>query len=265
MSKGIVKRRLQFILGLLTVLANLVLGIGQHTQAATVISLEFEYLRQGTAGIITLNGADVTSATASLPDSSCRFFPIQNGYACLLAVPMEQRIKDYPLVVTVNRIDGSSAAWEGTLKVASGQFIAEPVFNIPLNKFYLLRQDVEANENARLRSIYSLVTPQRFWGGPFIPPVDGPLTSPFGSVRTYNDGSVRRHMGYDLRAATGVPVQASSNGRVVFARPLDIHGNMVIIDHGWGVFRRFQGKKRAKIKEEKEQFGQTVWEGQEDG
>ncbi len=29
--------------------------------------------------------------------------------------------------------------------------------------------------------------------------------------------------------------------------------------------RRFQGKKRAKIKEEKEQFGQTVWEGQEDG
>jgi len=204
-----------------------------------IIDLKFDYLRQGTAGIITLSGPGLAGAAAATLGRTCRFFATRDGFACLIAVPMEQSIKDYPLLVTLNKVDGSSANWEGKLKVASGQFIAETTFNVPSSKFYLLREGIEASEEARLKSVYGLVTPERYWEGAFIQPVDGAPSSPFGTVRTYNDGKTRRHTGYDLRALTGTPVRASSNGRVVFARPLDIHGNMVIIDHGWGVFSSY--------------------------
>jgi murein DD-endopeptidase MepM/ murein hydrolase activator NlpD len=232
--------RYQFILAASIAIS---LAFNQATRvgaaAPIVITLDFEYLRQGTAGVIQLSGPDIQGAKASALGHTCRFFAVRSGYACLMAVPMDQRIKDYPLDVMVSRRDGSSSAWQGTLKVASGQFIAEPAFNIPSDKFYLLRADIEASENSRLEAIYSLVTPERFWGGAFVQPVAGALTSPFGSVRSYNDGVTRRHTGYDLRAPTGTPVIASSNGRVVFARPLDIHGQIVVIDHGWGIFSSY--------------------------
>lgn len=228
---------------LLASMLLVITGIGPITRANArqplAVTLEFEYLRQGRTGVIRLNGAGIIGGAASTMGRVCPFFPVSQGFACLLAVPMEQRIKDYPLTITATKDDGSTFKWEGTLKVTSGQFIAEPDFNIPSDKFYLLRQDLQANEDKRLETIYSRVTPRQYWEGTFAAPVDGPLTSPFGSVRSYNDGSVRRHTGYDLRAATGVPVLASSSGRVVLARSLDIHGNIVVIDHGWGVFSSY--------------------------
>lgn len=231
----------QRLLAVLTLMA--VLGGAMPTrviaQQPIVINLEFEYLRQGTAGVISLTGPGISGAVAAAVGRTCPFFPVSAGYACLIVVPMEQKIRDYPLIVTVNRVDGTAAKWEGTLKVASGQFVAEPEFNVPSAKFYLLRKDIELSEQTRLEAIYGIATPDRFWEGQFYQPVDGALTSPYGSVRAYNDGIVRRHTGYDLRAPMGTPVRASASGRVVYARPLDIHGNIVIIDHGWGVFSSY--------------------------
>ncbi len=210
-----------------------------RAQQSLILSVGFEYLRQGTAGVMTLSGPDMAGAVASTMGLTCPFFPVSTGYACLLAVPLDERIKDYPLVITANKADGSSATWQGTLKVASGQFVAEPAFTIPADKFYLLRPGIEASETRLLQSVYSPVTRELFWDGPLTPPVDGALTSPFGSVRSYSDGTTRRHTGYDLRAPTGTPVSASSNGRVVLARPLDIHGNIIVIDHGEGLFSSY--------------------------
>ncbi len=219
----------------------LILGLpgAASAQQSLVLSVGFDSLRQGTAGVMTLSGPDMAGAVASTMGLSCPFFPVSTGYACLLAVPMDERIRDYPLAITARRTDGSSPTWQGLLKVASGEFVAEPAFTIPASKFYLLRPDIEASENQLLQSVYSPVTQQRFWDGPLTPPVDGRLTSPFGSVRSYNDGSTRRHTGYDLSAPTGTAVRASSNGRIVLSRPLDIHGNIIVIDHGEGLYSSY--------------------------
>jgi len=98
---------------------------------------------------------------------------------------------------------------------------------------------VQQSEDRRLLSTYSIVTPVRFWDGAFTMPVNGALGSPFGSWRLYNGTVQKRHTGYDLRAAFGTPVLASASGRVVLSRPLDIHGENVVIDHGWGVFSEY--------------------------
>ncbi len=215
------------------------LARAQQPQQATVISLDFEFLRQGNAGAILLTGPDMVAATATVMGRTFPFFPVSKGLACLLAVPLEQPIREYPIVVSVEKKDGGKAQWQGTLRVASGEFIAEPNFILPSDKLFLLREEVQLVEDAKLLEIYGKVTPTRYWDGPFLRPVSGSLISPFGSVRTYSDGSVRRHRGYDFRAATGTPVLASANGRVVFARGLDIHGTAVFVDHGWGVFSSY--------------------------
>lgn len=208
-------------------------------QPSIVIDLNFEYVRQGQAGVITLSGPGLVGGVATALERQYPFFPQTGGFAALLAVPIEQRIKEYPITVTLYRDDGSSADWQGTFRVESGEFIREPDFTLPSDRVYLLDPDVQSNEDKRLLSVYGVVTPERFWEGQFSEPLNGPLTSPFGSVRNYNDGSTRRHTGYDFRAPIGAPILASASGRVVFARQLDIHGNTVIIDHGWGVFSAY--------------------------
>ncbi len=226
---------------LITLLAVLGLLTRASAEQPTVVKLDFDYIRQGTAGVILLTGPDIAAAVASALDRTYPFFPTSQGFVCLLAVPMEQRIKDYPLQITVTRRNGSTATWEGTLKVASGQFIAEDPTQLimPANKLNLLRDDVQQSEDTRLLNTYSLVTPVRYWEGMFTPPVNGPLSSPFGSFRTYNGTVTRRHTGYDFRAPAGTPVLASASGRVVLSRPLDIHGNNVVIDHGWGIYSEY--------------------------
>ena len=231
----------RFLLVLAILIALLGLGAWQHVSAqqAIVVNMGFEYVRQGSVGIITLSGANVAGGIATALGRTYQFFPTSQGYAGLLAVPLDTRIKDYPLSITVAKRDGGTAKWDGTLKVASGQFILENPFSLPSDKLYLLNDVIQQSEDAKLLSIYSVVTPARYWQGNLTPPVNGSLSSPFGTFRTYNGLVNRRHTGQDFHAATGTPVLASANGRVVFSRPLDIHGESVIIDHGWGVFTEY--------------------------
>ena len=43
------------------------------------------------------------------------------------------------------------------------------------------------------------------------------------------------HFGYDLAAVQQGPVPAANSGVVVFAGPLSIYGNAVVVDHGLGL------------------------------
>jgi murein DD-endopeptidase MepM/ murein hydrolase activator NlpD len=223
------------------VLATVALGSLDrvNAQQQIVINLDFDYIRQGSVGVITLTGPDLAGAQASAFGRAYPFFPTSKGFACLLSVAYSQSIKDYPIQVTVTRKDGSKVSWEGMIKVASGEFIAEDPFTLPADKLHLLRDDVQQSEDSLLLSVYKPVTPARYWEGAFTTPVNAPFTSPFGSARFYNNGAKRRHTGIDLTAAVGTPVMASASGRVVLSRPLDIHGNSIVIDHGWGVFSEY--------------------------
>ena len=66
------------------------------------------------------------------------------------------------------------------------------------------------------------------------------VTAPFGQRRSYNGGPVTSyHSGQDLGADEGMPVYAPAAGTVVLAEPLQVRGQVVILDHGWGVFTGF--------------------------
>jgi murein DD-endopeptidase MepM/ murein hydrolase activator NlpD len=211
-----------------------------HAQQAIVINPEFEYIRQGSFGVMTITGGGIVGATAEALERTYPFFPTSQGLAAFIAVPMDTKIRDYPIAITLIQDGGASAKWEGTIKVASGEFIKEdkPI-SLPGDKLFLLSDEIQQSEDHKLFTTYSIVTPARYWDGPFSVPLQGQFISAFGSWRAYNGNILKRHAGQDIRASVGMPVMAVSSGRVVLSRPLDIHGESVVIDHGWGIFSEY--------------------------
>jgi len=92
--------------------------------------------------------------------------------------------------------------------------------------------------------------PRKLWSGLFILPTTGTFTSVFGSRRAYGNGPVGSgHSGTDIANPAGTPIFAPARGRVVFSRLLESFGNVVVIEHGQGVFTYYLHMEKALAKE----------------
>ncbi len=104
---------------------------------------------------------------------------------------------------------------------------------------YLAPIETRIAENELLAERYGLFTPQKYWGDePFLLPVVEPLpiTAIYGIARSYNGGAYDSyHSGTDFAGFAGTSVIAPANGVVRFAELVEVRGNIIIIDHGWGV------------------------------
>jgi murein DD-endopeptidase MepM/ murein hydrolase activator NlpD len=74
---------------------------------------------------------------------------------------------------------------------------------------------------------------------PSIWPVKGWLTSTFGYRSSPFTGRRELHKGLDIATRSGTPIIAPADGLVVFAGREGGFGNMVIIDHGYGITTRY--------------------------
>jgi murein DD-endopeptidase MepM/ murein hydrolase activator NlpD len=72
------------------------------------------------------------------------------------------------------------------------------------------------------------------WGGSFLRPVGGRITSRYGYRSDPFTGRRRRHTGVDLDTGRGTPVKAADAGKVIHAGWWGAYGKCLIIDHGKG-------------------------------
>lgn len=70
---------------------------------------------------------------------------------------------------------------------------------------------------------------------PFRKPVEGRLTSPFGTRRQYGALLASYHEGLDFAAPPGTPVRAVAEGAVVLSERLRVRGEAVVLAHGMGL------------------------------
>lgn len=77
------------------------------------------------------------------------------------------------------------------------------------------------------------------------PVADGCFSSGFG-MRPRLDGSSRLHKGVDLYHPDAVDIYAAGDGVVVEALYRDDYGNMIVIDHGDGVYTRYAHLERME-------------------
>lgn len=82
-------------------------------------------------------------------------------------------------------------------------------------------------------------TPQFYWKDAFRPLTNAAVEASFADYRTYfyNQQEVDKqvHLGFDLAVVEHNPILAAAAGRVMFTGFLGIYGNVVIVDHGYGL------------------------------
>jgi murein DD-endopeptidase MepM/ murein hydrolase activator NlpD len=109
----------------------------------------------------------------------------------------------------------------------------------PLEKYLFVNNKVRDENNRKIMEICSKSSPERHWGGRF-GRMPGSPRAGYADHRTYfyNGQEVDKqvHLGIDIASTQHAPVTAANKGQVVFAEYLGIYGNMVILDHGLGIF-----------------------------
>lgn len=232
-------------------------AVNTLNDSGVTVELLFEKIQQGRAGMFYVGGENVTGARIRFLDSLTDFFPAEDGFYGLLAIDMDQSPRVYDVSVFVALADGTRLTIPAQIEVALGGFVRQD-FAVAADRAYLIDPEVERSEFARLNAIFAEYTPEQLWDGSgFQFPIPSEITSPFGAYRIINETVETRHTGWDLRAATGTPVQAMAAGKVAFAGLMDIRGNHVIIDHGYGIFSGYSHLSQIHVTR-----GQSVVRGQ---
>jgi murein DD-endopeptidase MepM/ murein hydrolase activator NlpD len=164
----------------------------------------------------------------------------------------------YPLTLKATAADGTVSTFEQLVPVASGDYPSQAIYVGP-EQSALLDPNVVNPEREQILQIVSAFTPIKFWDGVFLKPVPTDrITTGFGWRRSYNGGPYDSyHDGIDYGAPGGTIITAPANGTVVFSGPLQVRGNVTIIDHGWGVYSSYWHQYKIYV-----QVGQVVQMGE---
>jgi murein DD-endopeptidase MepM/ murein hydrolase activator NlpD len=87
-------------------------------------------------------------------------------------------------------------------------------------------------------------------------PVRGYITDGFGNRRNPFGGGYENHVGLDIATNYGTAIDATADGRVIFAGMYGGYGNIVVIDHGYGITTRYGHMSQIGVR-----MGQHVTRG----
>lgn len=223
------------------------------------VTVEFYFpsIIQGGVGLVRVSAPDITQARAFFLNAEYPFWQVaDDGWYALVVVNMDTQPRDYEMTVLVEQPSGNVTVTH-MLTVESAGYITQN-FDIPGDRAYLADPEVERAEFAKIDAITEGVTLETLWGDTgFSLPLDAEITSGFGAYRVLNNAMQTRHTGWDQRAPVGTPIRSIAAGRVAFAGQLDIRGNYVMIDHGYGVYSGYAHFSQVHVTR-----GQTISEGQ---
>lgn len=230
----------------LTLVAILFLASPVHALAAPfgpVISIVVTptLLIPAEAGTVYVGGAHPLDVEVTLDGQPLDVFWAGDGYNAVFSFSFEEPAGDHTLqVIAVNPLTGERAEKTETITVRAWAYPVEQVA-LPQALIPLLDRDLNQRELDRLNAIYAGRTDLGLWDWPFSIPVPGGIvTSRFGGDRTYNGGLFTSyHTGMDFRRHVGDPIAAAADGRVVVAELFEVRGNVIILDHGHGVFSQY--------------------------
>lgn len=182
---------------------------------------------------IELAPGEAPPTEVSMSEKTYPVFPISgNKYRALVPTTPLDRPGRRVIRVTGTNEERNIGIW-----VSDRSFPTQSIW-LPPDKEDLVGTDYEFD---LVDAFKALVTPEKFWNGPFIRPNSGFVSSIYGVRRYYNGvfADDYYHRGVDYAGPHGSPVLAPAAGRIALvgreSEGFEIHGNTVGIDHGQGV------------------------------
>jgi murein DD-endopeptidase MepM/ murein hydrolase activator NlpD len=171
------------------------------------------------------------------------------GAKAALDPSLQNSMEKLPAVVKSRAMGGPTA--NTTLALIT------PGFNSPESTFGLLKDLLTGLED-RLQTVRTDVDKRNQLAAatPSIWPTHGWLSSTTGNRSDPFTGEKDYHPGLDISADKGDPVYSTANGKVVNASAAGNYGNLVIVDHGYGLETRYGHLSAFKVK-----VGQDVKRG----
>ncbi|MFQ5480652.1 MAG: M23 family metallopeptidase [Thermodesulfobacteriota bacterium] len=177
----------------------------------------------------------------------------KGGAWAIVAADLESEPGRYHLIFKKGNKRISSA-----IRLVSGDFgtdrISLPADKVEFDEATLLRIE---KERKIIEGVLGTSAKRRLWNKAFIMPLTGRISGAFGQRRILNGSPRSPHGGLDIAAPGGTPVLASGGGCVVFTGNFFFYGNLVVIDHGLGLFTLYAHLSTINVKK-----GEAVKAGQ---
>lgn len=235
----------RILLTLLFVLAVLALPLEPALAAPLApglsVAVQPRELVPAQAGYVHVGGGYPLDVTITLDGEPLAAYWTGDGYLAPVVFGFDEPAGEHAVAISVhNPATGETLETTETITVIPFNYPDESLA-LAFALLPLLDPDMNIAEEEHLNEIYSARSPTLNWTWPFGFPAPAPIvTSRFGGSRSYNSGMWRsHHTGADFRRGLGDPILAAAGGRVAAAELFDVRGNVVIIDHGFGVFTQY--------------------------
>lgn len=171
------------------------------------------------------------------------------GAKAALDPSLQNSMNKLPAVVKSRAMGGPTASTALTSMA--------PGLTSPENTFALLKDLLQGLES-RLHTLRTDVDKRNQLAAatPSIWPTHGWLSSSMGNRADPFTGKRDFHPGLDISADKGDPIYSTADGKVTHAASAGNYGNLVIVDHGYGIETRYGHMSAFKVK-----VGQAVKRG----
>ncbi len=194
--------------------------------------------KEGETGSIEVRTVSFQTVIATFLGDELTVNALDSGtrHILLIPVPLFTEAGVYPLTLFSTGQDGAVTEFTVNIRVSGGGYPTQNL-NVSAEMMNLLAPAVQDNELQLIENITRIVTDEKYFDSAFSIPAAAAMNAPYGTRRSYNGGAVNSfHSGADFASAPGTPIFAAAPGKVVLTDTLNIRGNTVIIDHGWGVY-----------------------------
>lgn len=242
-------------------------------QAPTLMTLRGSLsLKQGGTGVVLYEVGEVPSETGVLlEDLLFRAFEFEpNRYLSFYAHPYNMKADDFkPRVFAVDAAGnlrkirpGSRTASHSYRKEAiklSDDFLetvkdkmmaSSPL--TPLEVFVEVNNKVRQENYQKIAQICQNTEQKKLWEGPFMRN-QGATKAGFADGRTYEYNSEivsqQDHLGLDIAGINNTEIFAANHGKVIFVGEIGIYGNVIVIDHGYGLHSLYGHLHQASVNE----------------
>ncbi len=205
--------------------------------------------------LVRVEGRGLVKVKMTFQGKSLELVPGRNGQPsgaveALFPVGLNEKAKTVPFEMVLTWPDRTEKMVAGQIAVLH---LDRGEQRLTVNQKYVtpdpsLNARIE-RERRKIAAVISKISPVKYWGLPMPRPVPGIVTSLFGMRRFFNGQERNPHMGLDLDGKTGDFVRACDPGRVALAANHYYAGNIVIVDHGLGVFSVYLHMSKLSVRE----------------